>query len=123
MIRKMNCRSLILGHKHGLLDQLANCTDPALVLHLTCLVIFTISTQCMLHASGRHVAAILAFLQPHLQTDQAQLLTQYHDLVLKVLTVADEEAKVEVLRQLEDLTPKVKEVASSFKKNTTSSNE
>ncbi|GAB0094997.1 E3 UFM1-protein ligase 1 homolog [Sergentomyia squamirostris] len=123
-IDKKKDRSLILAHKHGLLDQLVNCKDPALVLHLVCLVIFTISTQCMLHASGRHVAAILAFLKSHLQPDHAQLLTQYHDLVLKVLTVADdaEETKGEVLRQLDDLTPRVKEVASSFKK-VTSSNE
>uniref|UniRef100_A0A6B2EII5 E3 UFM1-protein ligase 1 homolog n=1 Tax=Phlebotomus kandelakii TaxID=1109342 RepID=A0A6B2EII5_9DIPT len=123
-IDKKKDRSLILAHKHGLLDQLTNCTDPALVLHLVCLVIFTISTQCMLHASGRHVAALLAFLQPQLQTEQAHLLTQYHDLVLRVLTVAegDEDGKMEVLRQLEDLTPRVKEVASSFKK-ITSSNE
>uniref|UniRef100_A0A1B0C9L2 E3 UFM1-protein ligase 1 homolog n=1 Tax=Lutzomyia longipalpis TaxID=7200 RepID=A0A1B0C9L2_LUTLO len=121
-IDKKKDRSLILGHKHGLLEQLANCTDPALVLHLACLVIFTISTQCMLHASGRHVAAILAFLQPQLQQDQSQLLTQYHDLVLKVLTVAedDEEGKEKVLSQLGDLMPKIKDVASSFKKSATS---
>uniref|UniRef100_A0A7G3B5P6 E3 UFM1-protein ligase-like C-terminal domain-containing protein n=2 Tax=Lutzomyia longipalpis TaxID=7200 RepID=A0A7G3B5P6_LUTLO len=76
----------------------------------------------MLHASGRHVAAILAFLQPQLQQDQSQLLTQYHDLVLKVLTVAedDEEGKEKVLSQLGDLMPKVKDVASSFKKSATS---
>uniref|UniRef100_A0A1L8DB94 E3 UFM1-protein ligase 1 homolog n=1 Tax=Nyssomyia neivai TaxID=330878 RepID=A0A1L8DB94_9DIPT len=121
-IDKKKDRSLILSHKHGLLEQLANCTDPALVLHLACLVIYTISTQCMLHASGRHVAAILSFLQPQLQADQAQLLTQYHDLVLKVLTVAEDDAegKGNLLHQLEDLMPKVKDIASSFKKSATS---
>lgn len=119
------CRTLILCHKHGLLDQLSNCTDPALVLHLVVLVIFTVATQHMLHASGRHIAAILQFLQSYLQQEESQRLTQYHDLVLKVLTVskgeseegeANEEAKA-VLQQLEELTPKIKEIATGFKRN------
>ncbi|XP_059619732.1 E3 UFM1-protein ligase 1 homolog [Phlebotomus argentipes] len=124
-VDKKKDRSVILAHKYGLLEQLGNCSDPALVLHLTCLVIFTISTQCMLHASGRHVATILTFLQPQLQTEQAQLLMKYHDLVLKVLTApeGDVEAKSEMLCQLEDLTPAVKDLASSFKKTTLSTNE
>lgn len=54
------------------------------------------------------------------------MLTQYHDLVLKVLTVSKvdedgaavvtEEAQA-VLQQLEELTPKVKEIAVGFKRN------
>lgn len=81
----------------------------------------------MLHASGRHVSAILSFLQPYLQQEESQLLTQYHDLVLKVLTVSkgdneDEEGSLNeearaVLDQLEALTPKVKEIATGFKRN------
>lgn len=121
-VDKKKDRTLILCHKHGLLDQLSNCTDPALVLHLAALVVFTVSTQTMLHASGRHVSAILSFLQPSLQTEESQLLTQYHDLVLKVLTVSKEEDGGEaqsVLQQLEDLTPQIKEIAVGFKRNAT----
>lgn len=117
-------RTLILCHKHGLIDQLSSCTDPALVLHLSALVVFTIATQNMLHASGRHVSAILSFLQPFLQPEQSQLMTQYHDLVLKVLTApAVEDEKVEIddetkakLKELEEMTPKVKDIATTFKK-------
>lgn len=123
------CSTLILCHKHGLLDQLANCTDPALVLHLVALVIYTVATQSMLHASGRHVSAVLTFLQTYLQQEESQLLTQYHDLVLKVLTVSkvdeDGEAVVTeeaqtILQQLEELTPRVKEIAVGFKRNAAS---
>lgn len=131
LISTFPSRTLILCHKHGLLDQLSNCTDPALVLHLTALVVFTVATQSMLHASGRHVSAILSFLQTYLQLEESQLLTQYHDLVMKVLTVAKGDAGGDgeedsaggkdeahaVLSQLEELTPKVKEIATGFKRN------
>lgn len=122
IVTSTHFRTLILCHKHGLLDQLSNCTDPALVLHLAALVVFTVSTQTMLHAPGRHVSAILSHLQPHLQLEESQLLTQYHDLVLKVLTVSKDEESgeaQEVLQELEALTPKVKEIAVGFKRNAT----
>lgn len=97
------------------------------MLHLAALVVFTVSTQTMLHASGRHVSAILSYLQPSLQAEDSQLLTQYHDLVLKVLTVSKEDDSSEkngggaqsVLQQLEELTPRVKEIAVGFKRNAT----
>ncbi|XP_039433197.1 E3 UFM1-protein ligase 1 homolog [Culex pipiens pallens] len=120
-IDKKKDRNLILCHKHGLLEQLANCSDPALVLHLAVLILFTISTQSMLHASGRHVSAILSFLQPALAPEQAQTLTTYHDLVLKLLSVenASDDSKAdadEVKQQLEKLTPTVKDIAGNYKK-------
>ncbi|XP_062707369.1 E3 UFM1-protein ligase 1 homolog [Aedes albopictus] len=120
-IDKKKDRNLILCHKHGLLEQLANCSDPALVLHLAVLIIFTICTQNMLHASGRHVSSILSFLQPQLSPEQAQTLTSYHDLVLKLLSAegASSDAKSDVegiTKQLEELTPTVKSIAANFKK-------
>ncbi|XP_053694057.1 E3 UFM1-protein ligase 1 homolog [Sabethes cyaneus] len=120
-IDKKKDRNLILCHKHGLLEQLSNCTDPALVLHLAVLVIFTISTQNMLHASGRHVSAILSFLQPSLSPEHAQTLTTYHDAVLQLLSAesgtGDSKPAVDsISKQLEALTPVVKEIATNFKK-------
>lgn len=93
-------------------------------------MVFTVATQSMLHASGRHVSSVLAFLQTYLQPEESQLLTKYHDLVLKVLTVskgeaattANEEAQA-VLQQLEEMTPKVKEIAVGFKRNAATSAE
>lgn len=96
-------------------------------------MVFTVATQSMLHASGRHVSSVLAFLQTYLQPEESQLLTKYHDLVLKVLTVSkgeegeaattvNEEAQA-VLQQLEEMTPKVKEIAVGFKRNAATSAE
>uniref|UniRef100_A0A182IMR2 E3 UFM1-protein ligase 1 homolog n=1 Tax=Anopheles atroparvus TaxID=41427 RepID=A0A182IMR2_ANOAO len=121
-VDKKKDRNLILSHKHGLLEQLANCTDPALVLHLAALIIFTISTQTMLHASGRHVSAILSFLQTTLTAEQSQAFNTYHDLVLKLLgteSVSTDESKAkaeEITKQLGELTPVVKDIAGNFKK-------
>ncbi|XP_049278724.1 E3 UFM1-protein ligase 1 homolog [Anopheles funestus] len=121
-IDKKKDRNLILCHKHGLLEQLTNCTDPALVLHLAVLIIFTISTQTMLHASGRHVSAILSFLQTVLTAEDSKTFTNYHDLVLKLLSTesaTSEESKSnaeDITKQLSELIPAVKNIASSFKK-------
>lgn len=77
-VDKKKDRTLILCHKHGLLDQLANCNDAALILHLAVLVIFTVTAQNMLHASGKHVSTILSYLQPILNPEQSQTLKNYH---------------------------------------------
>lgn len=110
-------RNLILCHKHALLEQLSNCTDPALTLHLAVLIIFTISTQCMLHASGKFVSSILSFLQPSLSPDQSAALTDFHDSVLKLLTAApDSEDTALISEELQKKVEKIKTIASAYKK-------
>lgn len=126
-------------HKHELLDQLANCFDPALTLHLAVLAIFTIATQNMLHASGKYVSSILRFLQTYLNPEQTDILRNYHgeyfadavniakstinilasfsDLVLKLLTLPAESEEIKsITAQLDAKLAAVKEVASTFKK-------
>lgn len=77
-IDKKKDRQLILCHKHGLLGKLTNCQDPALVLHLVVLVVFTVSMQSIVHASGKHVAALLSFLLPVLSDEQSTTLRRFH---------------------------------------------
>lgn len=81
-VDKKKDRTIIHSHKLGLLEQLNKCSDPALVLHLAVLVIFTTSTQNMIHASGRHVSAILSYLQPVLITEQSKTLMNFHGMCL-----------------------------------------
>lgn len=115
-------RNLILCHKHALLDQLSKCDDPALTLHLAVLVIFTITTQCMLHASGKFVSSILSYLQPSLSGEQSAVLTNFHDAVLKLLTNASGESDESsvVSEELYTKMSEVKAIASTFKKSGTS---
>lgn len=77
-IDKKKDRLIVLNHKHSLLEELNKCDDPALVLHLAVLIIFVAATQNMLHASGRHVAAILAFLKQFLSGEDYAQLSGFH---------------------------------------------
>lgn len=77
-IDKKKDRLLVLNHRHSLQDQLEQCNDPVLVLHLSSLILFATATQNMLHASGRHVYTILTFLKQYLSEDDVKQLLGYH---------------------------------------------
>ncbi|KAH0817725.1 hypothetical protein GEV33_005066 [Tenebrio molitor] len=113
-IDKKKDRTIVLNHKHVLLEQLNKCDDLALVLHLTTLVIFTTATQCMLHASGRHVASILQFLKQYLSEEQVAELTSYHDFVTLMLSGGTEAENAK--EKLKEKMQVVKNIANEFKK-------
>jgi hypothetical protein len=62
----------------SLLEQLNQCQEPALGLHLTTLLLFQAATQQPLHASGKFVSAILAYLKPSLPEQTFTTLQKYH---------------------------------------------
>lgn len=106
-----------MTHKQGLLDQLFKCNDPSLVLHLACLVIFTIATGNMLHASGKFVSSIMDFLAiGALSDDETRQLIKFHDLVLQLFKADSDDTKATLTVQLDELIPKVKDMAANFKK-------
>lgn len=106
-----------MTHKQGLLDQLYKCNEPALVLHMACLVIFTIATGTMLHASGKFVSSILDFLGiGHLSDEESALLSKFHELVLQYFKADSEAAKKEIVDKLDEIIPKAKDMAANFKK-------
>jgi hypothetical protein len=71
-------RPQLQGHHQALLEQLTSSVDPALVLHLTTLILFQAVSQTMLHASGRFVSHILTYLQSHVTAEIFNALQQYH---------------------------------------------
>ncbi|XP_069679850.1 E3 UFM1-protein ligase 1 homolog [Periplaneta americana] len=114
-------RPQLLGHRQALLEQLTASEDPALVLHLTSLILFQAVTQTMLHASGRFVSNILTYLQSHVTAEVFNTLQRYHDLVLKLLTTSsDDTNRSEVVNLLQEGMPAIKEIATTFKKHTSS---
>ncbi|RZC36650.1 E3 UFM1-protein ligase 1 -like [Asbolus verrucosus] len=113
-IDKKKDRTIVLNHKHVLLEQLNKCEDLALILHLATLVIFTTATQCMLHASGRHIAAILSFLKQYLSAEQASELTSYHDFVTLMLSGGTEAENAK--EKLKEKMSVIKNIANEFKK-------
>lgn len=110
-------RQIILTHKQGLLDQLYKCNDPSLLLHLATLVIFTIVTGNMLHASGKFVSSILEYLaNGFLSDDENMQLIKFHELVLMLFKADSDEVKADVTRKLDEMIPKIKDMAANFKK-------
>ncbi|NWS90208.1 UFL1 ligase, partial [Toxostoma redivivum] len=79
-------RQVLFQHRQALIEQLKVTEDPALVLHLTSVLLFQFSTHCMLHAPGRSVPQIINFLSGKIPEDQHSLIVKYHGLVVKQLT-------------------------------------
>nr|XP_022913182.1 E3 UFM1-protein ligase 1 homolog [Onthophagus taurus] len=113
-IDKKKDRIVILNCKHSLLEQLQVTDDPAIVLHLTLLILFVTITQNIIHTSGRHVSAIYAYLKPHLNDEQNKKLSKYYDLVSVVLNNGDDVDKAKAILQEE--IDGIKKIASEFKK-------
>ncbi|XP_070705497.1 E3 UFM1-protein ligase 1 [Pempheris klunzingeri] len=78
-------RQALFMHRQALTEQLKQTEDPALVLHLTSVLLFQASTHCMLHAPGRCVPQIIGTLTSRIPTEQQQLLSAYQSLVVKQL--------------------------------------
>ncbi|KAJ0061046.1 hypothetical protein NL108_004766, partial [Boleophthalmus pectinirostris] len=61
-------RQTLFVHRQALLEQLRDTEDPALVLHLTSVLLFQACTQNMLHAPGRCVPQIIGTLTGRIST-------------------------------------------------------
>ncbi|KAM6185683.1 E3 UFM1-protein ligase 1 [Rhynchocyon petersi] len=78
-------RQIMFQHRQALAEQLKVTEDPALILHLTAVLLFQFLTHNMLHAPGRCVPQIIAFLSSKIPEDQHALLVKYQGLVVKQL--------------------------------------
>lgn len=119
-------------HRQALIEHLKEAEDPALVLHLTSVLLFQASTHCMLHAPGRCVPQIIGTLTGRIPSEQQQLLSAYQGLVVKQLVSQNQSRKQEeaggdeaaeqdeearsVRSQLLALTPQLKELVLSQRK-------
>ncbi|XP_077574949.1 E3 UFM1-protein ligase 1 [Stigmatopora nigra] len=127
-------RQAFLLHRQTLAEQLKDTEDPAMVLHLTSVLLFQESTHCILHAPGRCVPHIIATLVGRVPAEKHQLLSVYQSLVVKQLMSQNQGRKQEdvqgedgeqdemssIFEQFKVLTPQVKEMALSQRKTSTS---
>uniref|UniRef100_A0A8C4ZY16 E3 UFM1-protein ligase 1 n=1 Tax=Gadus morhua TaxID=8049 RepID=A0A8C4ZY16_GADMO len=102
-------RQSLFVHRNALLEQLKQTEDPALVLHLTSVLLFQGATHCILHAPGRCVPGVISTLSGRIPTESHQLLSQYQGLVVKQLNQGrkktekeDEEEKEEEEKEKEE---------------------
>lgn len=124
-------RQALFLHRQALTEQLKEAEDPALVLHLTSVLLFQATTHCMLHAPGRCVPQIIGVLAGRIPTEQQQQLSVYQSLVVKQLVSQSQGRKQEeaeeqeeeaqsVRSQLMALMPQVKELVLSQRKTSVS---
>ncbi|TDG39652.1 hypothetical protein AWZ03_013925 [Drosophila navojoa] len=113
---KKKDRALIVSHKEKLMQQLSECREPALLLHLAVLILFTTITGCILHASGKFVSTILQHIRPTLSEAQNALLLRYHDLVLQMLQqgTTDSPESKSLNEQLQTLQGEVVDLAQNY---------
>ncbi|XP_062889160.1 E3 UFM1-protein ligase 1 [Mobula hypostoma] len=128
-------RQVLFQHRQALLEQVKGTEDPALVLHLTSVLLFQLSTHHMLHAPGRCVPQVIGFLSGKIPEDQYKFLVKYQGLVVKQLVGQhrknkegedsgecsnlenDAENDVEAVRkELQELTPFVKDLVLKARK-------
>ncbi|XP_060525189.1 E3 UFM1-protein ligase 1 homolog [Cylas formicarius] len=114
-VDKKKDRSIMLSYKQQLLEKLNNCEDLAMVLHLATLIIFTSATQCMLHASGKHVPSLLTFLKQYVNEEQMAELLLYHDFVTLMLGNGSEAENAK--EKLKEKVNIVKKIANEYKKS------
>ncbi|KAK6295106.1 hypothetical protein J4Q44_G00343320 [Coregonus suidteri] len=124
-------RQALFLHRQALIEQLKETEDPALILHLTSVLLFQASTHCMLHAPGRCVPQIIGTLVGRVSEEQHRLLTGYQGLVVKQLVSQSQGKKQEqgegenpeegdeaeaIRKELVSLTSEVKDLVLSQKK-------
>ncbi|XP_013999743.2 E3 UFM1-protein ligase 1 isoform X1 [Salmo salar] len=124
-------RQALFLHRQALIEQLKETEDPALILHLTSVLLFQASTHCMLHAPGRCVPQIIGTLVGRVSEEQHKLLTGYQGLVVKRLVSQSQGKKQEqgegenpeegdeaeaIRKELVSLTSEVKDLVLSQKK-------
>ncbi|OXB83152.1 UNVERIFIED_CONTAM: hypothetical protein H355_014408, partial [Colinus virginianus] len=116
-------RQVLFQHRQALIEQLKVTEDPALVLHLTSVLLFQFSTHCMLHAPGRSVPQIISFLSDKIPEDQHSLLIKYQGLVVKQLISQSKKAEQEddnkteeeggedtIRKELQEITASIKDL-------------
>ncbi|NWW75854.1 UFL1 ligase, partial [Climacteris rufus] len=119
-------RQVLFQHRQALIEQLKVTEDPALVLHLTSVLLFQFSTHCMLHAPGRSVPQIINFLSGKVPEDQHSLLVKYQGLVVKQLisqtkktehgdsdtkdNMEEEEGADTIRKELQEITTSIKDL-------------
>ncbi|KAL0967327.1 hypothetical protein UPYG_G00250880 [Umbra pygmaea] len=124
-------RQALFQHRQALTEQLKEADDPALILHLTSVLLFQASTNCMLHAPGRCVPQIIGTLMGRISEEHHRLLTGYQALVVKQLVGQSQgrkqghgdgdnqkegDEKDTIRKELVSLTGEVKDLVLSQKK-------
>lgn len=98
-ITLLHFRQLLFSHRQSLTKSLASETNPALVIHITSVLLFQLVTNSMLHATGKFVPLITSFLKKHMKEDQHQLLLKGQGKCVSIIDFHFNALKVHFLFQ------------------------
>lgn len=115
-------RQLTFNHRQSLVEQLDRETEPAMALHLVAVILFQHNTSCVIHAPGRCVPQIIAFLKDHVNPDVYDKLFHYQTLVVKQLTGKStnedaDDGEISIGAQLSENLNEIKALAMKTKKS------
>lgn len=79
-------RQLLFNHRQALIEELNRETEPAMALHLACIILFQYHTNTLLHAPGRCVPQIITYLQNNVSVNDFKTLSDYQKLVIQQLS-------------------------------------
>ncbi|XP_057308369.1 E3 UFM1-protein ligase 1 homolog isoform X1 [Hydractinia symbiolongicarpus] len=85
-IDKKKERQLLFNHRQALIEELNRETEPAMALHLACIILFQYHTNTLLHAPGRCVPQIITYLQNNVSVNDFKKLSDYQNLVIQQLS-------------------------------------
>ena len=115
---KKKDRQVLFNHRQALIQQLEDCDEPALTLHLALLVIFQCQTQHMIHASGKFVPHLMRKLGGSLEAEDVAVLKDYQDSVVKLMSFKEENEESDLIKaKLNEASPAVKKIAFASKKS------
>lgn len=117
MIKKVDSKKekvILSENQQSLIVQMSECQDPILSLHMSVLLLFQLTHNRMLHASGKFVPQLLSFLQKDLDGKLYAILKSSQDLVLQSVSSKEEELKQELLSQMSTLCADYKQLINEF---------
>jgi hypothetical protein len=119
-LEKKRERIVMSEHRQSLILQINESTEAALTLHLAVLLLFQANHNQMIQASGKFVPQLINFLRPLLEPNTFALLHNCQELVIKQLTAKDNDERDSIDKQLQEMIPKIKEIAVVLPKKITS---
>jgi hypothetical protein len=119
-LEKKRERIVMSEHRQSLILQINESTEAALTLHLAVLLLFQAHHNQMIQASGKFVPQLINFLRPLLEPNTFTLLHNCQELVIKQLTAKDNDERDSIDKQLQEMIPKIKEIAVVLPKKITS---
>jgi len=112
-----SAKNILDEARKSLLHELENSdTDPALNLHIACLILFSLTTNNLVQASGKFVPQIISFLQGKLQKEEHAVLKDCQEKVVAMIKLKSGPGSQDAKDELLALLPNIKHIVLKYSK-------